>query len=724
MRFRIFINFLFFFTLTADIQATHIIGGEIYYDCLGNNQYRITVKVFRDCFQGQAPFDNPLNLGIYNGNGNLVQNLLMNFPGSSFVPPVITNPCFQAPTNVCVEVAVYQTIVSLPPNVNGFNLVYQRCCRNNSIVNIFNPGTTGSTYTAFIPPPDLAICNNSPRFTNFPPIVLCVGDNLNFNHGATDPDGDQLIYSFCTPFEGATAQAPMPTPAGPPPYGLVNFVPPYNSGYALASNPAIQIDATSGVITAVPSQIGQYVVGVCVSEIRNGQVLSVNKRDFQFNVVACESNITVEFEAPISIIQPNEQPCKGLEVSFVNQSIGGNIYLWDFGVLGTETDQSTLFNPIFTYPADGTYTIMLVANPGQPCSDTSYQTITIYNELIPAINVQDPQCLLNNSFNFSVAGNFSPNTNFQWTFGNNASSSSSNLSNPLNITFNNAGTYWVSLEVSNDLCNAKDSIEVSIYPPLPTEIQLEPKIGCQPLIVQFQNTVPTSLGAQFFWTFGDGTTSTNENPFHTYSQTGNYDVSLQIINTLGCADSAYVFETNLVTVKQKPIAGLTANPQSISILEPTVVFTNNSIDDIACNLIPGDGPILNTCNLTYNYTLPGDFNAMNIIVNEFGCKDTAYAKVKVEANIVLYVPDAFTPNGDGLNDGFRAYGEGINSFEMHIFDRWGDIVFQSVNIEQQWNGRANGGDKISTSNIFSYLIKYSDFYNKPHTRKGRVALIN
>ena len=724
MRFRIFTNFLFFFILVADIQATHIIGGEIYYDCLGNNQYRITVKVFRDCFQGQAPFDNPLNLGIYNGNGNLVQNLLMDFPGSSFVPPVITNLCFQAPTNVCVEVAVYQTIVTLPPNVNGFNLVYQRCCRNNSIVNIFNPGATGSTYTAFIPPPDLAICNNSPRFTNFPPIVLCVGDNLNFNHGASDPDGDQLVYSFCTPFEGATAQAPMPTPAGPPPYGLVNFVPPYNSGYALASNPAIQIDATSGVITAVPSQIGQYVVGVCVSEIRNGQVLSINKRDFQFNVVACETDLTVDFIAPITIVEPNEQPCKGLNVSFVNQSIGGNTYLWDFGVLGTNLDQSTLFNPTFNYPSEGIYTITLIANPGLPCTDTSYQTITIYNELIPAINVQAPQCLLNNSFNFSAAGNFSPNTNFQWTFGNNASSSTSNFPNPTNIVFDNAGTYWVSLEVSTDLCDAVDSIEVSIYPPLPTEIQLEPKIGCQPLIVQFQNTVPTSPGAQFFWTFGDGTTSPNENPFHTYSQTGNYDVSLQIINTLGCADSAYVFETNLVTVKQKPIAGLTANPQSVSILEPTVVFVNNSIDDIACNLIPGDGPILNTCNLTYNYTLPGDFNAMNIIVNEFGCKDTAYAKVKVEANIVLYVPDAFTPNGDGLNDGFRAYGEGINSFEMHIFDRWGDIVFQSDNIEQQWNGRANGGDKISASNIFSYLIKYSDFYNKPHTRKGRVALIN
>jgi hypothetical protein len=70
MRNRLLLKILTFILLSTNAWSTHIIGGEIYYDCLGNNQYRITVKVFRDCFQGQAPFDNPLNLGIYNGNGS------------------------------------------------------------------------------------------------------------------------------------------------------------------------------------------------------------------------------------------------------------------------------------------------------------------------------------------------------------------------------------------------------------------------------------------------------------------------------------------------------------------------------------------------------------------------------------------------------------------------------------------------------------------------------
>lgn len=705
------------------LGATHIIGGEIYYDCLGNNQYRITVKVFRDCFLGQAPFDDPLNLGIYSGDGTLFQNLTIPYPGSSVVPPVITNPCFEAPINVCVEVAVYQRIVTLPSNTTGYYVVYQRCCRNNSIVNINLPGATGSTYMAFIPPPNIANCNSSPRFNNFPPIVLCVGDILNFDHSAIDPDGDQLVYSFCSPFEGATAQAPMPAPPGPPPYGFVNFIPPYNANYALSSSPAIQINPATGQLTAVPNQIGQYVIGVCVEEFRNGQLISTNKRDFQFNVVACESNLTVDFTAPVTIVNQDEQPCKGLNVEFINQSSGASSFLWDFGVEGTTTDQSTSANPTFTFPSDGTYTVTLIANPGQPCTDTTFQTITLYNELIPVIQPQEPQCLLTNNFNFTLGGSLNNNTNYNWNFGASANIQNSTVQNPSGITYSSAGSFWVYLEVSTSLCNAKDSIEISIFPPLPTEIELTPFSGCQPFTVNFTNSIPVAPGAQFLWTFGDGQSSNQQNPVYTYTQTGNYDVSLLIINTEGCADTAFVIEPELVKVLSKPIAGLEVSPSEVSILEPQVTFTNTSIDDVGCILIPGDGPIFNSCNVDYNYSQPGDFIAMNVIVNNVGCKDTAYVPIKVIANVVLYVPDAFTPNGDGLNDGFRAFGEGIKSFEMLIFNRWGQQIFRSTDLNTSWLGYVNSENDISPSGIYSYRINYADFYNVKRSKIGRVALV-
>ncbi|MCX7769382.1 MAG: hypothetical protein N2110_10260, partial [Flavobacteriales bacterium] len=171
-------------------HSTHIIGGEIYYRCLGNNQYLITLKIYRDCYSGQAPYDNPAYVGIYDGNGTLVENVALPFPGSLVLPFVYSSPCFQAPPNICVEEAVYEGVITLPPNATGYTLVYQRCCRNNTIVNLVNPGDQGASYVETIPPASVAPCNSSPFFEHFPPTVLCVGDTLNFPHHAIDPDGD------------------------------------------------------------------------------------------------------------------------------------------------------------------------------------------------------------------------------------------------------------------------------------------------------------------------------------------------------------------------------------------------------------------------------------------------------------------------------------------------------------------------------------------------------
>ena len=196
-------NFILFICLliVPSLKATHIIGGEIYYDCLGNGQFRITLKLYRDCLLGQAPFDDPATVSIYNQAGLLVENVFMNFPGSNVLSINTLNPCYQDNAQVCVEEAIYTEVVELPPIPGGYSMTYQRCCRNESILNIFDPGDTGSTYTAQIPESAFTDCNSSPRFNNFPPIVLCINDPLIFDHSAIDPDGDQLVYSFCSPFE-------------------------------------------------------------------------------------------------------------------------------------------------------------------------------------------------------------------------------------------------------------------------------------------------------------------------------------------------------------------------------------------------------------------------------------------------------------------------------------------------------------------------------------------
>lgn len=138
---------LFFLLLVFSLKsfATHIVGGEIFYNFLGGNNYRITLKLYRDCASGNAQYDNPATIFIFDSTGNFIDSVKIPFPGSIVLPVSVNNPCFIPPTNVCVEESIYITTVNLPAISGGYNITYQRCCRNNSILNLINPGDVGST---------------------------------------------------------------------------------------------------------------------------------------------------------------------------------------------------------------------------------------------------------------------------------------------------------------------------------------------------------------------------------------------------------------------------------------------------------------------------------------------------------------------------------------------------------------------------------------------------
>ncbi len=268
-------------------MATHIVGGEIYYQYVSNNDYIITLKIYRDC-NSATGFDDPAYISIFDGNNNYLQTLSLSTPTITTVLPDVDNPCLTVPAGICVEEADYTTTVNLPPILGGYTLTYQRCCRNSSIDNIVDPSSIGSTYTIQIPDTSVAKTNSSPYYFDFPPIVICNNEPLSFDHSAIDPDGDSLVYSLCDPytFDGSQTQ---PFQADPPPYNYVTFIFPYSGSFPLSSSPVLSINSQTGLLTGTPNYVGQFVVGICVSEYRNGQLLSTNKRDFQFNVTNCIS---------------------------------------------------------------------------------------------------------------------------------------------------------------------------------------------------------------------------------------------------------------------------------------------------------------------------------------------------------------------------------------------------------------------------------------------------
>src|ERR1700758_2403781 len=371
-------------------QAKYIIGGEIYYDDLGGGNYTITLKLYRDCVNGSStPFDNPAVLSVYDNFGHFIKNINIPFTSSANVPSSVNSPCFTPPPNICVDYAAYTATVNLPPIVGGYNLV----------LNINTPGSTGSTYTEHIPGSEVTATNSSPRFNTYPPIFTCAGVDINLNNLAVDPDGDSLVYDLCSPLTGLNACCPQlqytasaggcSTPpssgmcdsiAAPPPYNFLSYSSPYSGPYPISSNPSIIIDPQTGFISGTPNITGQWVVGVCVREYRNGVLLGTHSRDFQFNVVTCQNLI-------ISAIQQQSQKCGGLTVQFNNLSSGATHYLWDFGVTSISSDTSSAKNPTYTYPDTGKYLVTLIvygATAG--CNDTSTQIFTIYPALTPSFS--------------------------------------------------------------------------------------------------------------------------------------------------------------------------------------------------------------------------------------------------------------------------------------------------------------------------------------------------
>lgn len=711
---------------TFTLQATHIIGGELYYDCLGGNQYRITLKVYRDCFNGQAPFDNPAHVTIFNGNGGFLQVIDIPFPGSTNVPFISGNPCFQAPPNVCVEQAIYTTVVTLPASPSGYVFAYQRCCRNNTILNLVDPGNTGATYTETVPPTSSVVCNSSPRFTNFPPIALCIGEELVFDHSATDPDGDSLVYELCSTYSGATPSDPNPPVTSTPPFNNIIFSAPYNAGNPIASNPPISIDPQTGVLTVTPTQLGQYVVGVCVREYRNGVLIGTHSRDFQFNVTNCLTNVVADVELP-SYFTPGPNgayySCNGLTVPFDNQSVNGWYYAWNFGDPATTNDTSSLATPTYTYNDSGFYTVRLIANPGYFCADTDYVTLFVKEGVDIDFTYPAGQCIDGNSFNFNTTGQFDNGTNFSWNFGPNSNPGTSTSLNPTGISYNAPGIYEVVLAAEDQGCTDTARHSVTVYGHITADWDSD-REGCVPHLAQFTTTIDSAYNhVVFAWNFGNGQTSSAVNPSTIYANTGTYSVDMMVYSTTGCRDTIIINRPNWITIYPVPQAGFSVEPTVQTIFTPNFWFFDESSLNVSCMLYFDNGDSSDDCTTFYSYADTGHYNVMQIVYNSFGCPDTAIVPIVVTPEFTFYIPNTFTPNGDGLNEGFRGRGIGIMEYQFRIYDRWGGVIFFTEDQMAEWNGRYNNtGDKVPPD-IYVYAVDLTDVFGEKHKYRGKVLLV-
>lgn len=710
-------------------HTAHIVGGEVTYRCLGNNNYEINLEVYRDCMSGGAPFDQPANIAIFNSSGTVVELLQVSIRSFNRLPNIPPNNCTQLPNTICTERAIYTDTVSLPPRSGGYTISYQRCCRNASINNVPNSGDWGSTYTASIPSNDVN-CNSSPSFSKLPPTVLCLNVPVKLDISASDADGDSLAYSLCRPLHGGGKNAgtgpysPKPDTALPPPYTNVPFSPGFNPATPIPSSPPLQINQSNGTLSIRPSQTGQYVFAICVTEYKNGSPIGTIRRDFQFNVSS-------QCQGTSSFIEPQSANsnsfCSGKTIDFKEQCVNTQAFLWDFGDPNTNGDTSRMANPTYTYSDTGVYDVMLIANPGSSCSDTSFSTFRVYDSLQIDFEHSQEFCFDDHSLDFKATGSLSSNSEITWNFGGNTNRGQviNDEPEPSGIRFTNPGTYTVKLTVADFGCRAThtETIRITERPSLSHNVP--ETSGCRPLTISFTDN-SAGLDLYHTWEFGDGRTSNEASPTHVYDSVGTFTVRHTIASQAGCIDTVSETFVDQIVVYPVPEASLQVEPRIADYSEPRFnIKDDGSRNGIRTKTLLPNNEVLEDLDST-SFTLKdtGNFEIIHVNFNEFGCTDSVFRKIRVRQPINLELPTAFTPNNDGLNDRFSYALSGVSNHELHIYNRWGELVFQSNSFDKSWDGTDRRTGKKAPADVYNYRLKVRLMESQRDViKQGTVTLI-
>ncbi|MEO5594863.1 MAG: PKD domain-containing protein [Chitinophagaceae bacterium] len=471
-----------------------------------------------------------------------------------------------------------------------------------------------------------------------------------------------------------------------------------------------------------PYPITPNVVGPFNGAGNQGCNLGVVKIAFNFAGVAAGVRAYIN-----SVIDTSG--CAPLTVEFKDTVRNAVSYEWNFGD-GTPTLATADFNVSHIYNAIGSYKVMLVGIDSSTCNirDTVYVNVRVRNDEaflnFTAAKLQPCQSL---SYQFTNTSTLSPtakpftNQSFVWDFGDGTPRVVSGIAS-ITHSFAAAGTYKVRLVLPDtNYCNSPDSLPLTLRVSPLVKAQFEtPPLGCIPYTAVFNNT--TLAGQSFFWDFGDGTTSTAINPTHPYTLAGTYNVKLVAVDTSTCNKIDSV--TMSITMAGKPTASFTYSPLTPQENIPYTLTNTSSPDAIRFKWIFGDGDSLLTqsrANIDHQYNTSGTFKALLIVYNAAGCPDTAGASLVVIIVPRLDLPNAFTPLTNGVNGIIYVRGFGIGRMKWRIYNRFGNLVFESSSQSVGWDGKYKG--VIQPMDVYAYTLEVEFTDGSRATKKGDITLL-
>lgn len=745
--------FLIAWLLPAPTQALHIIGGEVTYKFVsrsGNTvKYKFTMTLYRDCRKDNpnaANFDDDAIFGIYRGSLTSAQretSFKIKWDQMSIGVPVDTPKCVSEIPNVCVERGTYEFTRDLQVLTDqSYFIVYQRCCRNTTITNIISPGEVGATMLVELTPAAMQLGNNSPTFKKFPPVVICNTLPIDFDHSAVDSDGDRLEYSFCSPLAGGgrlltpgvvnscSGAIPDP-PCGPSTWVEVPFLQPaYTADRPLGGDPVIQIDPTKGLIIGRPNKVGQYVVGVCVSEYRDGRLLSVIRREFQFNVADCKPKVVavIDSDTTFGARRYVLSSCGDNTVTFKNESLDRRFitaFEWQFDLHGTPFSNKKDWDPTITFPDTGFYRGKLLLNPGTACSDTGYIAVNIHPPVKANFAYSYDTCVAGPVAFRDLSTGAAGITTWRWAF--DGSKGSSQTQSPTYL-FDSPGFKAVRLRVIDRNKCAHDTTRTIKWLPVPPLILLRPNtyLGCQPANIIFTNlSSPIDNTYKIEWDFGDGNTAKDIiSPTHSYTKPGVYDVRVRIVSPIGCmvADTF----AQLIRVEESPKADFEYTPsEGLSNFNNSVQFTDKSTNVARWNWTFDRFGRSALQNPLYTFRDTGKMKVTLLVTHPRGCQDSISKYLDIIPLVVWHMPNAFTPNGDGTNEGFLGKGvlDGVQDFRMTLWNRWGEMVYETTDPLAAWNGRKMNTGDMSPPGVYVYVVTFTAPRGERFEYKGFATLV-
>lgn len=373
--------------------------------------------------------------------------------------------------------------------------------------------------------------------------------------------------------------------------------------------------------------------------------------------------------------------CLGTSTTLTAQ--GANSYSWSDGTTGNSITISPISNSSYT-----------VTGTSANCPATAIATVTVNDPVIVSVNA----ATICEGQTAVLTG--SGATTYLWSTG--------SVTNQISVSPTSNASYTVTGNPTGCAGSAIANVTVN---PLPTIA-----VNTTSICFGFSSTLTASGANSYVWSTGSITNSTTVSPSipTTYTVTGT--------NGFGCINTA----TGTVTVFPKPNAQFNANPNPAKMLSPLVNFTDISSPDVSNWFWDfGDGDSLTTSSQNISHTYPSDtatYTVTLIVHNDGLCYDTIVHYVQVGPEFAFYIPNAFSPNDDQKNDVFFGTGSGISEYQITIFDRWGNFIFFSDDINTAWDGKANKGSDIVLQDTYVWKVEILDVLKKKHSYIGTVTI--